>query len=55
MTFCPHRIVSTLVSVNSGLCSLLVLLALVYLGVCPPGTFSSLILSTRKSDHMTKF
>ena len=55
MTFCAHSIVSTLGSVNSGLCSLLVLLAPVYLGVCPSGTLCSLILSTRKSFHIANF
>ena len=55
MTFGAHRIVSTLGSVNSGLCSPLVLLAPVYFGVCPSGTLSSLILSTRKSVHIMNF
>ena len=55
MTFCALRIVSTLGSVNSGLCSLLVLLAPVDFGVCPSVTLSSLILSTRKSVYITNF
>ena len=54
---CPFENLSTMVSVHDWFCPIWFLLTSgsVLLVICPTGTLSTLILSTRKSVHMTNF